>query len=149
MLSTRLVKQTKMWFWYSTATGGKSRIVVVDVLPPLLPNLIYMFAQYSHARVPSRHIFTIISRDFPVATKLRRFSKVITFYPHLSLPSRTDCSIFLMFPHFLSGTYKKKFLRLLCALSKVRMAKRHSSQRGTFYSFTFPRPRQADATRVA
>lgn len=126
MLSARLVKQTKMWFWYSMATSGKSRIVVVDVLPLLLPNLIYMFARYSHARVPPRHIFTIISsRAFrrDKTTSISRGDN--TFHPHLSLPSRTNRSIFLVFPYFLSETHKRKFLQSLCALSKARMVKRH------------------------
>lgn len=104
-----------MWFWYSTATGGKSRIAVVDVLPPLPLNLIYMFARYSHARVLSRHIFTIISsRAFRrETTAIFKGDKI--FRSHLSLRSRPDCSIFLVFPHFSSETRKGSFFAVILA----------------------------------
>jgi len=109
--------------------------MVVDVLLPLLSNLIYIFARYSHARIPSCHIFTIIlSRAFcrDRTTAISKGDNI--FYPHLSLSTRT--AIFLVFLHFTFESCKRKFLQSFCALSKARMAKRHSSQYETFYSFT-------------
>lgn len=147
-----LVKQTKMWFWYSTATGGKSRIAVVDVLPPLPPNLIYMFARYFHARVLSRHIFTIISsRAFPRVETTAIFKGDKTLRSYLSLLSWPDCSIFLVFPHFSSETRNGSFLQSFWRLIESKNGEPPFLSRDArlfILSLIFPRPRRVDG-RVA